>query len=80
MGAGLRGAGETVWPMLSTLVGMCLVRFPVTIIAFFFVFPYLHHPEWGLIAVWIGANADLNFRAIVNGVVFHRGKWTAKKV
>ncbi|MGD0137349.1 MAG: MATE family efflux transporter [Tepidisphaeraceae bacterium] len=80
MGSALKGAGETVWPMISTIVGMCIIRFPLVVIASYFIFPHMRHPEWGLIAVWIGIFADLNFRAILNGIIFRRGKWAAKRL
>jgi Na+-driven multidrug efflux pump len=80
MGSGLKGAGETIWPMISTVVGMCLVRFPLVIAFAYYILPRMGHPEWSLIAVWIGIFSDLNFRAVLNGVIFRRGKWAAKEV
>ena len=80
MGAGLRGAGETIWPMFSTIIGMLLIRIPIVTFAAYVFLPHLCHPEWSLTALWIGIFADLNFRAVLNGVIFRRGKWAAKQV
>ncbi len=79
-GSALRGAGETVWPMISTIVGMFLVRFPPVLFLAMVVFPRMGHPAWGLVAVWIGIFVDLNFRAVFNWIVFVRGKWVGVEV
>lgn len=80
MSSGLRGAGETLWPLLATFSGMFLVRFPIVLFLAWYLFPAWGHPAWGLLAAWIGIFADLNFRAVVNGVVFHLGRWQHKRV
>lgn len=78
MGWSLKGAGDTITPMLSTVTGMVLrMLFVFPIVAFF---KHLHHPEWGLTAVWICIFADLNYRAFFTGIVFRRGKWQNHKV
>jgi Na+-driven multidrug efflux pump len=79
MGGALKGAGDTVSVMLSTVIGMFLVRFPV-LIATAWLFARAGHPECGLIAVWVGIFVDLNFRAVYNSVVFFRGAWKTRKV
>jgi putative MATE family efflux protein len=79
MGSGLRGAGETVWPMVTTLTGMFLVRVPV-LLAMLLVFWRYGHADWGLTAVWIGIVVDLYYRGVVNGIVFRRGRWQTKRV
>jgi putative MATE family efflux protein len=80
MSSGLKGAGDTVWPMLATIAGMFAVRFPAVWYLARYVFPSMNHPEWGLLAVWIGIFADLNFRAVLNGAVFRWGRWQHRKV
>ena len=79
MGSALRGAGDTVSVMLSTITGMFVVRVPIMFTAVW-VFTRMGHPEWALIAVWIGIFADLNYRAGFNTIVFLRGKWQQKEV
>lgn len=79
MGSALKGAGETVLPMFSTIAGIFLIRVPVLMLALWY-FTRIGHAEWGLIAVWIGILTDLNFRAGTNLLGFLRGGWMRKKV
>jgi len=79
MGSALKGAGETVLPMVSTLVGIFVVRVPI-LFGFLWLFTAQGHPEWGLIAVWIGIFIDLAFRGVFNSLGFWRGKWASIKV
>lgn len=79
MGAGLKGAGETVRPMISTITGTFLVRMPI-LGALVWAFSRMGHRDWGLIAVWVGIFVDLNYRAVFNAIVFLRGEWQRKKV
>ena len=76
--AALKGAGETVAPMYTTMFGMGgRVVLVLTMMA---VMVPLGMARWGLIAVWICIFLDLNFRAVAMEVVFRRGKWKEKKV
>lgn len=79
MGFALRGAGATIWPMLSTIAGMFVVRMPIMIGALW-LFKHYGHYNWGLTAVWIGIFADLNSRAVFNTIAFLRGSWQTVKV
>jgi multidrug resistance protein, MATE family len=79
MGAALKGAGETVQPMVSTITGTFIVRIPV-LLALLWIFAAMGHRDWGLIAVWVGIFADLNYRAVHNSILFLRGNWQRKKV
>jgi putative MATE family efflux protein len=78
-GSALKGAGETVWPMFATITGMFLVRVPILLLGVL-LFRRLGHPQWGLVAVWIGILIDLAYRAFFNGVVFWLGHWQRKRV
>jgi putative MATE family efflux protein len=78
-GNALRGAGDTVRPMVCTLSGIFLVRMPIVIFALW-IFHRLNHPDWGLIAVWIGIFVDLNYRGLVNYLGFRQGGWMVKKL
>jgi Na+-driven multidrug efflux pump len=78
-GSALKGAGDTISVMVSTITGMFVVRFPI-VLGMVWVFGRMGHWEWGLIAVWIGIFVDLNYRAAFNTIVFLRGKWRFKKV
>lgn len=79
MGSGLKGAGETVRPMLSTISGTFLVRIPILLVLLW-IFTRMGRRDWGLIAVWVGILVDLNYRAVFNSIIFLRGDWQKKKV
>ncbi len=74
----LKGAGETVAPMYTTMAGMGMRV--VMVLAAMAVMVPLGMARWGLIAVWICIFLDLNFRAVAMEMVFRRGKWKEKKV
>lgn len=78
-GSALKGAGDTLWPMISTIAGMLLVRVPALMISVW-VLTRMEYHAMGLVAVWVGIFADLNFRGLVNYWVFARGDWRKKKV
>jgi len=78
MSSALRGAGETVAPMMSTISGM-VIRL-VLVLSTAALFAHLGHAAWGLVAVWIAIFVDLNYRAVFTGIVFARGKWMEKIV
>ncbi len=75
----IRGAGETVLPMLSTVTGIFIVRLGVLGICLWYM---ATHQISGanLTAVWIAIFVDLNYRAIFSYVIFHRDKWLSHKV
>lgn len=69
----LRGAGDTRYPLLFTLVGMVLVRVPVAYLCGVVL-------GGGLTGAWLGMGADLLARAIMSTTRFLRGKWEHVKV
>ncbi len=74
----LKGAGDTVSPMLATITGMILRLFLV--FAIMSAFKHAGHAALGLLAVWICIFIDLNYRAVYTTSVFRTGKWRFKKV
>lgn len=64
----LRGAGDTRWPLLFTVVGMLLIRLPTA-----YLFGVVL--DGGLVGAWIGMFGDLTVRALFSTVRFSRGKW-----
>lgn len=74
MSSALRGAGQTIFPMITTILGMFVVRVPILLLLGW-LFTRAGHPSWGLIAVWWGIFLDLCFRAALNTVEFLRNKW-----
>lgn len=70
---GLRGAGDTLSPMLVTIVGtLC---FHVSLAYLFGIVL-----GWGLGGVWFGAAIDWICRSIAVYILFRRGRWKRIKV
>jgi len=64
----LRGAGDTKWPFIFSLIGMWVVRlFPASILVLVL--------GLGLEAAWSCMVADLVVRGVLNLVRFTRGRW-----
>ena len=78
-GSALKGAGETVWPMLATVTGMALVRVPALLLTVY-ICARMGQPALGLLAVWVGIFLDLNYRGLVNWAAFKTGNWKTKRV
>jgi len=71
--AGLRGAGDTRYPLLISLMGAFLVRVPLGYLGGMVL-------DGGLIGAWIGMFGDMIWRAIGATVRYHRGRWVHTKV
>ena len=69
----LRGAGDTRYPLLFTIVGITLVRLPLAFLCG-------HVLGGGLRGAWIGMCADLTVRAVMLFIRFSRGGWTRTRV
>ncbi|MFA5569998.1 MAG: MATE family efflux transporter [Sphaerochaetaceae bacterium] len=68
IGGILRGAGDTRWPFIYSIIGMWGVRLiPAIILSFFFVLP--------LEVVWLCMVADLTVRGLLNYYRYHKGTW-----
>ncbi|MDO8139918.1 MAG: MATE family efflux transporter [Candidatus Brocadiales bacterium] len=65
---GLRGAGDTISPMIITIVGTLCFHVPVS---------YLFGITlgWGLTGVWFGSALDWICRAIAIYILYRRGRW-----
>lgn len=70
---GLRGAGDTKWPMFAAIGGVILVRVPLVII----LIKGLHY---GVGAAWVAAVIDQYVRSAIVYIRFVRGKWKALQV
>ena len=65
----LRGAGDTKAVLWITVIGMYLIRIPITYL-------FLYKMETGLAGAWIVMTIDLGFRSIACYKVFKKGKWS----
>jgi Na+-driven multidrug efflux pump len=70
---GLRGAGDTRWPMAITAVGIWLVRLPL---AYLFAISL----GWGLTGAWGAMALDFMLRGAFNYSRFRGGRWKAISV
>ena len=70
---GLRGAGDTISPMIITIVGTLCFHVPIS---------YLFGITlgWGLAGVWFGSALDWICRAIAIYILYRRGRWKRVKV
>ncbi|HHT9119884.1 MAG TPA: MATE family efflux transporter [Candidatus Hypogeohydataceae bacterium YC41] len=70
---GLRGAGDTMSPMLITIVGTLFFHVPMAYILGIVM-------GWGLAGIWFGAALDWIGRSIAVYILFRRGRWRKLKV
>ncbi|MGQ3686225.1 MAG: MATE family efflux transporter [Candidatus Loosdrechtia sp.] len=70
---GLRGAGDTLSPMIVTIAGTFIFLAPM---AYLFGITL----GWGLAGVWLAAAIDWIGRAIAIYILFRRGRWKRIKV
>jgi putative MATE family efflux protein len=69
----LRGAGDTVYPLYFSIVGVLFVRVPLA-----YLFGIVM--DGGLIGAWIAMGVDVTLRAIFATVRYQRGYWLATRV
>lgn len=70
---GLRGAGDTMSPMIITIAGTLCLHVPL---AYLFGITL----QWGLAGVWFGAAIDWIARAIAIYILYKRGRWRSVTV
>jgi len=82
----LRGAGDTRWPLVFSLIGLLGVRLPL---AYWLAFSQIRLPgtEWtipgwdlGVVGAWYAMFADLHLRAVLILYRFWHGGWKWVKV
>jgi putative MATE family efflux protein len=73
LGGALRGAGDTRFPLMATIVNWFVVRLPL---AYLFAFPL----GFGLAGVWAGIAADYFVRAGLLAWRFNSGAWQRVRV
>lgn len=65
---GLRGAGDTISPMIITIAGTLCLHVPMAYLLGITL-------GWGLAGVWFGAALDWICRAIAIYILYKRGRW-----
>lgn len=71
--SGLRGIGDTKWPLFSALIGIICVRMPIIVIL-------IKKLNFGVSAICIAGAFDQNIRAIILYLRFKGGKWKQIKI
>ena len=82
-GGALRGAGDTRWPLIITLIGFLVIRIPLAkwMIDAPRVLPFFDTPlPTGVIGAWYATVADLAVRSVLTGSRFFHGGWKKAKV
>jgi Na+-driven multidrug efflux pump len=69
----LRGAGDTRFPLVTSLSGMYLVRLPLGLLLAFVL-------GWGVVGVWIPLVVEYYYRTAVITTHFRRGRWKTLRV
>lgn len=72
-GGAMRGAGDTVSPMIITFMGSVVVRISL-------VYLFAISLGWGLAGVWAATAVDWILRATAGYILFRRGRWMRVKV
>jgi MATE family multidrug resistance protein len=70
---GLRGAGDTRFPMIVTGSSIWLVRLPLAYLLAIVL-------DWGLTGAWAALALDLCMRGLINFLRFRGGRWKSVKV
>ncbi|HEY6958237.1 MAG TPA: MATE family efflux transporter, partial [Candidatus Limnocylindria bacterium] len=73
LGGALRGAGDTRYPLLISLVSWFVIRLPL---AYVLAFPF----GMGLVGIWSGVAVDYFVRCALMAVRFRNGAWARVNV
>ena len=73
LGGALRGAGDTRYPLIVSLVNWFLIRLPL---AYVLAFPM----GMGLTGIWFGVTVDYFVRAVLLALRFRSGAWARVRV
>jgi len=65
---GLRGGGDTKWPLISTMIGVLGMRM---VMGYFFIVLF----QWGIAGAWFCWFLDQTTRMVIILIRYKRGKW-----
>ena len=76
---GLRGAGDTRWPLVITFLGLCCLRLPLASFLAWSEIPLgpwvIQGLGWGVQGAWIAMVSDIIVRAVLIVLRFLHGGW-----
>ena len=64
----LRGAGDTVWPLIAIFIGSCVIRLSLGYV-------FVNFFEWGLAGAWYAVFIDQFIRDMIILLRFRSGRW-----
>ena len=64
----LRGAGDTVWPLIAIFIGSCVIRLSVGYV-------FVNFFGWGLAGAWYAVFIDQFIRDMIILLRFRSGRW-----
>lgn len=70
---GLRGGGDTRWPLISSMTGILGVRTVLTLV-------FVQVLDLGLVGAWAAMALDQNLRAFIIYRRYRSGKWKTIRV
>ena len=68
LSGGFRGAGDTRWPLLVTLIGFLVFRIPTALFL-------TQHWHWGVEGAWYAMVVDITVRCLLVLYRFWHGDW-----
>lgn len=83
---GFRGAGDTFWPFVITIIGFFIVRIPLAVYLAFGTFEIpiigltIEGLHWGVAGAWYAMAADLFVRSLLIAARFVHGGWREVKI
>lgn len=64
----LRGAGDTVWPLIAIFIGSCVIRLSLGYV-------FVNFFGWGLAGAWYAVFIDQFIRDMIILLRFRSGRW-----
>ncbi len=87
LSGGFRGAGDTIWPLVITVLGFFLVRIPLTLYLCLDEIPWLTFDgqpleglQWGVQGAWYAMAIDIVFRSLLVSGRFFQGGWRRVRI
>lgn len=69
----IKGAGDTRWPLLVSLIGLIFVRIPLVYITIYYL-------DWGLAGAWLATAVEKYLGYVMLRIRFSRGRWREVRI
>jgi Na+-driven multidrug efflux pump len=67
----LRGAGATLFPMITSIICLWIIRIPLA---------YYLSSQWGRIGIWWAIGFSISIGLIITYIYYKIGRWKKKRV